>query len=186
MEYLKKWRDEQIVLKRRTKNSQNRGNRQSRAVAGSRARSASTTATSALVQVVEVARMHGERPRHRYPRAYPFHPAALHCQETGLRKSVPPPANLPTPPSLVAIPPAQGSASFSSTPHAPPFPSSLPSSFGVPPFPSAGRRHPIHKTSQLLEWEFMEFSWRWTTFAKYGVPPLIKKFSEELTFVDPR
>nr|TKV91968.1 hypothetical protein SEVIR_9G133200v2 [Setaria viridis] len=36
------------------------------------------------------------------------------------------------------------------------------------------------------EVEFVEFSWRWTAFAKCEVPLLLKRFSEELTFVDPR
>nr|TKW01799.1 hypothetical protein SEVIR_8G202400v2 [Setaria viridis] len=36
------------------------------------------------------------------------------------------------------------------------------------------------------EVEVMDFNWRWTSSAKYGVPLLIKKFSGELTFVDPR
>nr|XP_034599169.1 uncharacterized protein LOC117860066 isoform X2 [Setaria viridis] len=40
----------------------------------------------------------------------------------------------------------------------------------------------IPKTSQLLEWEFMDFSWRWTAFA---VPLSINKFSEELTLLIP-
>nr|XP_034598532.1 uncharacterized protein LOC117859515 [Setaria viridis] len=129
--------------------------------------------------------MHGGRSRHRYPPRLSVSSRRFTLPGTSSSKSVSPPTDSPTPPLLLAIPSTQSSASYSSTSQAPPFSSFPPSSSGVPPYQSAGRRHPIPQDITTPEVEVMDFSWRWTAFAKCGVPLLINKFSEELTLLIP-
>nr|TKW09796.1 hypothetical protein SEVIR_6G125454v2 [Setaria viridis]TKW09797.1 hypothetical protein SEVIR_6G125454v2 [Setaria viridis] len=111
--------------------------------------------------------MHGERPRHRYPRAYPFHSAAYIARNRAQANQYRRRPNSPTPPPLFAIPSAQGSVSSSSTPHAAPFSNSSPSKLRItavpvrppPPLSSGGTTPEVGIYGIQLEMDSVREMW---------------------------